>query len=224
MFLELRKILSNSFSSFLNLIYKQKCLICACSKVDENLCKNCLKDVHYLSTFPHKIYKEVPIFSMAIYQGTIKILIQLLKFSHKKMAGKILSQLLFNYFQKLNLKDDFIIIYPPSFFLKTANRGYNHMNLIAKYFSKLTNFEINNKLISKVKYTKPQYQAKNRFKNIENSFNLNLKELEKIKDKKILLIDDITTSGATLEEIINCFLNYDFKNIICLTISKAGKI
>ena len=145
----------------------------------------------------------------------------MLKFKHKKSASKPLSDILFSYFKKLNLKDDFIIVYPPSYFIKSAERGYNHMFLITKHFSKLTGFEVNKNLIKKIKPTKPQYKAKDRRKNIKGSFRINQKELLKLKDKKLLLIDDITTSGATLEEIINCFLELNFNNIICLTISKT---
>ena len=209
-------------NSFLNLIYNQKCLICACSKVDNLLCKSCLKDVYYLSSFAQKFYKEIPIFCATNYKGTVKTLIQKLKFSHKKKASIPLAQILFNYFQKLNLKDDYIIVYPPSNQIKSAIRGYNHMYLIAKTFSKLTGFKINKELIKKIKSTKPQYQAKNRHLNIKGSFAINKKYIELYKDKNILLIDDITTSGATLEEIINILLEAGFKKITCLVISKAG--
>ena len=152
MFLELRNY-------FLNLIYKEKCLVCGCSKTNNLLCKTCQKDVHYLSSFAQRIYKEIPIYSMSFYKGSIKKLIQLLKFSHKKTSAKVLSSLLFQYFLSLNLKKDFIIIYPPSYFLKSASRGYNHMNLVAKYFSNLTGFKINTNLIKKIKATKSQYEA-----------------------------------------------------------------
>lgn len=216
------KYLSGLLSHFYNLIYNQKCIICGCSKVDNLLCKTCLKDVYYLSSFAQRIYKEIPIFCAANYKGTAKILIQKLKFSHKKKAAISLADILFRYFQKLNLKDDYILIYPPSNYAKSAFRGYNHMFLIAKEFSKLTGFKINKDLIKKIKYTKPQYKAKNRHLNIKGSFQINQKYIELYKDKNILLIDDITTSGATLEEIINCLKEADFKNITCLTITKAG--
>ena len=219
--MELRKIIPDLYDNFLNMIYKKKCLICGCSKTDDLLCKTCLKDVQFLSYFAHKFYNRIPIYSAAIYDKNIKTLIQMLKFKHKKSASKPLSNILFSYFKKLNLKDDFIIVYPPSYFIKSAERGYNHMFLIAKHFSKLTGFEINKNLIKKIKPTKPQYKAKDRRKNIKGSFRINQKELLKLKDKKLLLIDDITTSGATLEEIINCFLELDFNNITCLTISKT---
>lgn len=215
-------MIKNLLSNFLNLIYNQKCLVCACSKVDNLLCKSCLKNVYYLSSFAQRFYKEIPIFCATSYSKTTKILIQKLKFSHKKKASIPLAQILFNYFQKTNLKENYIIIYPPSNGIKSAIRGYNHMNLIAKEFSKLTNFEIKKDLIKKTKPTKPQYQAKNRHLNIKDSFSIDKKYINQLKDKNILLIDDITTSGATLEEIINILLEAGFNKIICLTISKAG--
>jgi len=95
------------------------------------------------------------------------------------------------------------------------------MYLIAKEFSKHTNFKIEKNLIKKIKYTKPQYKAKNRRNNIKNSFKINKNLINNIKDKNILLIDDITTTGATLEELIDCLLNNNIKNITCLTISKT---
>ena len=218
----LKSLLNSIYREFLNLIYNEKCLICSCAKTQNLLCKNCSKGVHYLSSFPQRFYKEIPIFCATLYKDSIKILIQKLKFLHKKHCSKALAEILFNYFEKLNLNKDYIIVYPPSNLDKIAYRGYNHTYLIAKEFSKLSNLNINTKLIKKIKHTKPQYKAKNRHKNIEGSFEINKKELALLKNKNILLIDDITTSGATLEEIINCFLKENFKNITCLVLSKAG--
>ncbi|MBQ8848105.1 MAG: ComF family protein [Candidatus Gastranaerophilales bacterium] len=213
--------ISYLYNSFLDLIYTQKCIVCSCAKTNNFLCKTCAKDVEYLSCFAHRIYKGIPIYSMAKYNNVIKNLIHLLKFKHNKKAAKVLSYLFFEYYKKLNLNKDFIIVYPPSFYLKNLSRGYNHMFLITKEFCKLSNLDYKKDLIKKIKPTKPQYKAKNRHKNIENSFDINKKLIEKYKNKNILLIDDITTSGATLEEIVNCLLSYGFKNITCLTISKA---
>ena len=223
MFLELKNNIIYFTDEFLNLIYKEKCLVCSCAKTNELLCKTCAIDVHYLSSFAQRIYKNCSLYSALIYDGSVKKLIQMLKFSHRKKAAKVLSSMLFRYFKKLDLKDDFIICFPANFYLKQAQRGYNHMFLIAQEFSKLTGFEIKKDLIKKIKHTKPQYKARNRHKNIKGSFKINEKYLDEIKNKNILLIDDITTSGATLEEIIDCFLNLGINNITALTIAKAGK-
>ena len=96
------------------------------------------------------------------------------------------------------------------------------MELIAEEFSKLTGFEIEKKLIKKIKYTKPQYKVRNRKKNIENSFIINNDLKEKYKDSSILLIDDITTSGATIETLTDILLESGINDITALVIAKAG--
>jgi len=221
MFLKIKFAVKNLSYTFLNLIYNQKCLICGCAKTDELLCKNCAKDVHYLSGFPHKIFQNVPFYSAVLYEGNVRKLIHKLKFTHHKKAAIPLCRILFEYFEKIKENRDYIIIYPPSFYLKSAFRGYNHMHLIAENFSKLSKIEINTNVLKKIKYTKPQYKVRNRRKNIEGSFQINKNEIENLRNKTVLLIDDIITSGATLEEIITCLKKENIDNIICLTIAKS---
>ena len=211
------------FEKFLDLIYKQKCLVCSCVKTNDLLCKNCLKDVNYLSNFPHRIFNSIPIYSASIYEKTIKRLIQLLKFSHKKKASVVLAKILFDYFERLNLNDNYILIYPDSFFLKNMTRGYEHMYLIANEFSKLSGLKLYKHSLLKVKNTIPQYQAKNRIKNIKGAFKINKKYINCLKQNPILLIDDIITTGATIEEIINVLHSEGINNITVLTIAKAQK-
>jgi len=227
-------------SSLLNLIYNQKCLICSCAKTTNYLCKSCLKDVEMLSGFEQRIFNNIPIYCAYIYSKNIKKLIQLLKFSHKKKAAYALAHLLFNYYKKLDrsvpvecsshptstpapaFNKNFIIIYPPTFFLKNASRGYEPLREILNKFSKLTNLSVENNLIKKIKYTKPQYKARNRKTNVKGSFSINKKLIEKYKDKNLLLIDDIITSGATIEELIGVLKKAGINNITVLVISKAG--
>ena len=222
MFLKFKSRIKYIFEAFLDLIYNKKCIVCNSSKEDNYLCKTCAKDVHYLSTFAHRIYNNIPIYSATLYDGSIKTLIHKLKFSHRRNAAIPLAYILFEYFNKIKKDKNYLMVYPPSFFIKSAQRGYNHMYLIAKEFSSLTNIPVEKGLIKKIKYTKPQYKTKNRIKNISGSFKIDLKN-KSINDKTLLLIDDITTSGATLNEIINCLQKENINDIVCLTVSKSVK-
>ena len=209
------------FEKFLDLIYKNKCLVCSCAKTNSLLCKNCSKDVNFLSSYPHRIFNSVPVYSATLYDKTIKKLIQLLKFSHRKKASVVLAEILYRYFKNLNLKDDYILIYPDSFFIKNMTRGYEHMYLIVKEFSCLSGLKFFKHAILKVKNTTPQYKAKNRVKNIQGAFKINRKYINDLKQKSVLLIDDIITTGATIEEIINILKQEGVNDISVLTISKA---
>ncbi len=206
---------------FLDLIYKKKCLICSCSKTDNLLCKTCAKDVNYLSFFPHKIYNSCEIHSACLYENVIKKLICLLKFSHKKKVSVILAQILHNYYKNLNINKDFVVIYPDSYMFKNLTRGYEHMYLIAKEFCLLSKLKLLKHAIKKVKITLPQYKAKNRKDNIKDSFKLNKKYIDTLKNSPVLILDDIITSGATVEEIINLLQKEGINDITVLTVSKA---
>ena len=206
----------------LRFLYTNKCIICN-QNSEDYICKNCKKEINFLSLFPTKIYKKTPIYCASVYKTVIKKLIKSLKFYRKKYAYIPLAQILFDYYVKLKLKKDFVIVFPPTFFSKNTRRGYCHMELIAKEFARLTNFKLEKKLIKKTKYTKPQYTSKNRKKNIENSYIVNKKLIQKYKNSPILILDDITTSGATIETLVDILISAGIEDITSLVIAKAGK-
>ena len=82
--------------------------------------------------------------------------------------------ILFNYFKKLNLNNNFTIVYPSSFCTRNFFRGYEHSYLIAKEFSELSNFILKKDIIKKTRYTKPQYKAKNK-KALNTALAINIK-------------------------------------------------
>ena len=89
------------FEWLADLIYKQKCVVCGCSKTNDLLCKNCLKTVHNLSPFAQKIIESVNIFCAFKYDGNIKILIRNFKFNRRKNAAIPCAKLLYEYFKKV---------------------------------------------------------------------------------------------------------------------------
>ena len=115
-----------------------------------------------------------------------------------------------------------IIIGIPSYKDRKNKRGYNHINLIIKELSKQLNIQYSDKIIEKIKYTKPQYNLNysERYENIKNSFKINP---ENINKSNILILDDIVTSGATASEIINLFKTLKNINIYFLSLSVVKK-
>ena len=92
------------------------------------------------------------------------------------------------------------------------------MELVAEEFSKLSGFPVNFDLIKRCKDTKPQYKLSRaeRMENLNNAFGV---DKDKILPLPILLIDDICTTGATFEEMINTLKKEGIENITCIAAS-----
>lgn len=211
-------------SNISGLIYKQKCVGCGCSKDNVLLCKNCKKSIEFSTVYQQGFFENVKIFSAFPYKDIPKKLVHQLKFNHKKGVSKILAALLYEYFLKTELsKNDiknFIIIPVPSHKQRVSIRGYCQTNLICEEFSRISDVKFNTEILKKIKNTKPQFKlnSKERRENLKDSFSLCLNNYN---GENILLIDDITTTGATLQEIIKLFKKENITNLAVLTVCKT---
>ena len=218
-------MLKSIFEQFADLIYKQKCVVCGCSKTNEILCKNCLKTVHNLSPFAQKIIEGVNIFCAFKYDENIKILIRNFKFNRRKNAAIPCAKLLYDYFKKvceqnsldLNPKNS-IITCVPSHPLRVLKRGYCHTELISKEFSNLSGIKTDFKIIKKVKNTLPQYKvrANQKAKNVRGAVKIYPNHAQ---GKTLILIDDIVTTSATLFEVISNLKKHSYNDIVCFTLA-----
>ncbi len=83
---------------------------------------------------------------------------------------------------------------------KLKSRGFNQADMVAKFFNRILGLEIGNYLV-RVKEVLPQANLASslqRHRNIRDSFKI--RPGAKVKNKKIVLVDDVITSGATVKE------------------------
>lgn len=141
--------------------------------------------------------------------------------------GKILVKAFLN--SQLPLPD--LIIPVPLHKRRLRYRGFNQAELLASYLSvNLTPglaIPTVNDLLIRQRYTSPQMKIKNyhqRKKNLENAFAINKKYICKsrqiIKDKRILLVDDIATTGATLFECAKVLKSAGAREVFALVIAR----
>ena len=216
------------FEKILDYIYPQVCGICG--KLNTNsLCKKCeikLKNEFNFQTDNYqtdtsKNFIEHHYFFK--YQNIIRNQILGLKFQEKPYIYKTIAFFLKNMkksFEKLK-KYDIIIIVPISK-QRFLNRGYNQSELIAKELSKIIKVPIGKKILYKIKNTVPQ-SSLNKKQREENSKGVyRARNVIKLINKKILIVDDIYTTGNTVNECAKVLIQFGIKreDIAILTIAK----
>lgn len=210
--------LSKINNFILNILFPTKCI--GCGKINEIFCDNCIQKIHLTD-------KEIDRDISAVFDykdNVIKKSIWELKYHHKKYLGEKIGQLLYSnllediYNLKISTDRAIYVIPVPISNKKKKQRGYNQSLSIAKGFCNYSEsgiFELKDKIIYKKRETKPQAQIlnrKNRLKNVQNVFDINDKDI--IKGRTIIIIDDVTTTGATINEIIKILKKYGAKKVV----------
>lgn len=135
------------------------------------------------------------------YSGIIKDSLIRYKFFDKSCYYRALAGLMADKISNLNAQGGFdMIIGVPLHKNKESIRGYNQAVLISRELSRRTGIPEKSKLLTRVRNTESQsLLAKNeRFHNVKDAFMVN--NPEAVKDKRIILVDDILTTGNTLGE------------------------
>lgn len=120
-----------------------------------------------------------------------------------------------------SLLSDFDFLVPvPLSKRRQRERGYNQAELLANEVSKCFNLKTDNNILIKVKDTPPQstLSPKERKHNLDGAY----KCIKDIEGKRILLIDDVFTTGNTLEQCANELIKNDALSVCGLTACYAG--
>jgi ComF family protein len=178
-------------------------LLAAAGNYDEPVLQNL---IHY---FKYKSFENLaPILGEII----LKYLDNLFKNSNNN--GGIVD------YTKLEIRN-FIVVPIPLHKRRERERGFNQAKLLAGIIAKKFNLELKD-CLKRIKNTKPQSQLKDGEKRQSNVFNCFLiAGSDFIKGKKIILVDDVFTSGSTINEAIKILKANGAKRIIALVVAKA---
>ncbi len=179
------------------------------------MCSKCYDTLEHLDVRISRIVLGKPVYCAGLYGKNLQKLIRGLKYHNQKELAKYLAQFMFEYWQKTQNKNNFQVVPVPIFSKREKQRKYNHMNLVAEEFCRLSGCTLNMDLIKRIKDTKPQYKLKRaeRELNLSNAFKV---EKANLLPMKILLLDDICTTGSTFGAMIKEFEKHDISDITCL--------
>ncbi len=121
------------------------------------------------------------------------------------------------------ITNDALICPVPLHKKRLQKRRYNQAALLAKEVAELTNSRYVPDVIQRIKNTPSQgnKNAKDRIKNVKNAFRLNSKWRQTIVGKHIILIDDVYTTGATLNACAACLKKAEVNKVSILTLSRV---
>lgn len=225
----------------LNFLFPPVCGICL--KKDKNwICDECLnklnselklKKIRIDKNISEKIYKVVyetnniiKIFYLFEYKDLIRKKIIEFKFNDKSYLYKTFSNIILKNKKICKLLNSYDIIIPvPMFEKKKSKRGYNQTELISKEIAERLDIMFNNNILFKIKENKTQslLNYHERKQNVINVYKINDSEMKNVSNKKIILFDDIYTTGFTVKECIKELEKLNPKKVDVLVLAK-GKI
>ena len=207
----------------LNLIYPNVCGICG-RLCKDDLCKKCEIKLNRIAKFKVNKYldksfrKHLYVFK---YEGIIKEKLTDFKFNEKSYVYKsFVNFALKNKKFCRFLKSYDIIIPVPIHRNRKIIRGYNQSGLIARKIASSCNILYKNNILIKKINNKPQ-STKNKEERIQNVIGAySVRNTQEILNKKVLILDDIYTTGSTLNECAKILKENGAKCADVITIAK----
>ncbi len=214
--------MSDFVFDFVNLFFPEICAACSNSllKNEKTICTKCLYNLPKTNfhkeeenpisrLFWGKTYIENATAYYYFHKGSIfQDLIHKLKYNNRQDIGYLLGLLLGNELIESNLyKDIDIIVSVPLHPKREKKRGYNQSDCIAEGIAKGLKKPTNLKTICRIIETTTQTKKnkEERWNNVKDIFSI--KYPEKFENKHILLVDDVITTGSTIEACARTILS-----------------
>lgn len=199
----------------LKYVGRVRCMKCGKSMDGEEkeYCYDCMKKEHLYDS-------NIALWE---YNDMIKQSIYRFKYHNQRSYAKFYADEIFRRYEKVIASYEAQAIIPvPLHGSKLKLRGYNQSALIAKEIAVLANLKFDDTFLIRSKKTLPQKELSDiqRFNNLENAFKISHNG---VKYNKVILFDDIYTTGATLDECTRALKGAGVENVyaICLCIGRG---
>ncbi|MEM7400681.1 MAG: ComF family protein [Pseudomonadota bacterium] len=216
------------------LIYPKLCLHCGAEgEHDMDLCLRCYENLSWIKFACQRCALQLKndnakicgacskrklSFEQAIapflFEGFIREAIYKFKFNQKLNLGKLLAQLLLRHIDTKDVEIPDVIVPVPLHKNRLRKRGYNQALEIARIITKKLDCELSYKSVFRNRDTSTQMElpAKHRHKNVMGAFSIK-KEACELNNKHVCIIDDVMTTGNTVNEVAKCLRNAGAKRV-----------
>lgn len=195
--------------SNVSIVHQPYCSICGRATKRQGLCERCQN--------LHPLYVSAR--SWAIYAEPLRHALHTLKYRNNLGLARVFADHLASIVLKNKWQPD-IIIPIPLCKSHMKNRGFNQAEQLARPLSLILGIPLESRAVIRIKETSSQVYLvrEERFKNLEDAF---LGNPAKLKSKKVLLVDDIVTTGATLNSCTKAILAAGGSSVFCITVAQT---
>lgn len=174
-------------------------------------CSSCRRKSHIYAFLSPLSYKD----------ELVQKLIHSLKFERLRGAGVMLGEILAEYskFQGVKFGPSSVVVALPLHPARERTRGFNQSLIIARILSERLDVRLEEGALERTKKTKPQtgLGSEERKKNVLGSFAVTRPET--VKGRAVILVDDVKTTGATLEEAARVLKEAGAKRVWAVTVA-----
>lgn len=238
------------FARFLEIIYPPRCHICRAFLADRNagnnhFCDDCLNSFIRITSplcpvcgtpFVSRVeedhlceecLRKLPFYDILaspyLYEGGITDTIHQIKYSGKTYLAQSLGDLLAaSAREKFGDTKGSLIMPVPLHPKRLRERGFNQSLVLARAIGPLLEARIDFLSLRRVRYTQPQTGLKRdeRRRNVKGAFDISGQP--DLKGKTIILVDDVATTGNTLNECARVLKKAGCEKVLCLTLARAA--
>lgn len=192
------------------------CSICSkpfSSGIEENhVCEDCLRTTPFYDALG----------APYVYVGNIMEAIHQFKYTNRSYLGNSLGPLLAGFAQRwLNITDGFLTIPVPLHPTRLRERGFNQSLLLARHVASNLDAELDFLSLRRIRHTQPQtgLNRDRRRKNVRRAFKV--MDSKAVKGREIILVDDVATTGNTLNECTRVLKRAGCGQVFCVVLART---
>ena len=214
------------WKSLSSLVFLNRCIGCDAWLEESHggsICADCFAKLHFLETPAHLPHLFTTYFDKAYsalaYEGVVLDWVHHYKYHRKLYWAPVLSDFLTSF--DLDWQTYDAVTFVPLHWRRRFSRGFNPSHLLAHRIAKQKGFPLVD-LLKRVRVTASQTKLRygERIKNVQGAFKKIPRKKFSVKEKSLLLIDDVLTTGATVNECAKVLKKSGAKKVDVFTLAR----